>query len=142
MRYLMLTLFACKSRCMLDAKRNRSAFRNSFFKVLILCPGFKLFGSLNIFLQKGNLVTDAMVWAYRHSQDNISLSMINSGGIRASFDEGNITMEDLLISFPFRNTFDLVFIQGNYLRAALEHSVANMRPDGRNEAGRFLQVVQ
>lgn len=88
----------------------------------------------------GNLVTDAMVWAYRQSQDDISLSMINSGGIRASFDEGNITMEDLLISFPFRNTFDLVFIQGNYLRRALEHSVANMQPDGRNEAGRFLQV--
>jgi len=88
----------------------------------------------------GNLVTDAMVWAYRHSEDNISLSIINSGGIRASFDEGNITMEDLLISFPFRNTFDLVFISGHFLRAALEHSVAHMMPDGRNEAGRFLQV--
>jgi len=88
----------------------------------------------------GNLVTDSMVWAYRQSQDEISLSMINSGGIRASFDRGNITMEDLLISFPFRNTFDVVFIRGNYLRQALEHSVANMKPDGRNEAGRFLQV--
>ena len=55
-------------------------------------------------------MTDAMVWAYRQSQDDISLSMINSGGIRASFDEGNITMEDLLISFPFRNTFDLVML--------------------------------
>ena len=95
-----------------------------------------------MFFEKGNLVTDAMVWAYRQSQDDISLSMINSGGIRASFDKGNITMEDLLISFPFRNTFDVVFIRGKYLREALEHSVANMKPDGRNEAGRFLQVFK
>ena len=86
-------------------------------------------------------MTDAMVWAYRHNPDTISIAMINSGGIRASFDKGNITMEDLLISFPFRNTFDLVFLQGAVLRAALEHSVASMKPDGRNEAGRFLQVL-
>ena len=85
----------------------------------------------------GNFVTDAMVWAYR--EDNISLALINSGGIRASFDKGNITMEDLLISFPFRNTFDVVLIQGIYLRQAFENSVANMKPDGKNEAGRFLQ---
>ena len=48
-------------------------------------------------------------------------------------------MEDLLISFPFRNTFDVVLIEGIYLRQAFENSVANMKPDGKNEAGRFLQ---
>ena len=50
-------------------------------------------------------------------------------------------MENLLNSFPFRNTYDVVLIQGKHLRQALEHSVANMEPDGRNEAGRFLQVI-
>ena len=44
-----------------------------------------------------------MVWAYRASAEPVVLAIINSGGIRASFDRGNITMEDLLISFPFRN---------------------------------------
>ena len=43
-----------------------------------------------------------MVWAYRASAEPVVLAIINSGGIRASFDRGNITMEDLLISFPFR----------------------------------------
>lgn len=88
----------------------------------------------------GNFVTDAMVWAYKANQERIVLAMINSGGIKASFNKGNITMENLLMSFPFRNTYDVVMIQGKYLRQAFEHSVANMNPDGSNEAGRFLQV--
>ena len=66
--------------------------------------------------------------------------MIQSGGIRASFARGNITMENLLNSFPFRNTFDIVAIRGAHLREAFEHSVAEMLPNGSNEAGRFLQV--
>jgi len=109
-------------------------------KVLVGSSDVILFNTREGESNIGNLVTDAMVWAYRHNPDTISIAMINSGGIRASFDKGNITMEDLLISFPFRNTFDLVFLQGAVLRAALEHSVASMKPDGRNEAGRFLQV--
>ena len=40
-----------------------------------------------------------------------------------------------------RNTFDLVFLRGRFLRQVFEHSVASMGPDGRNEAGRFLQVI-
>ena len=59
---------------------------------------------------------------------------------RASFDKGNITMGDLLMSFPFRNTFDEVQIQGRFLRQAFEHSVTSMKSDGKNEAGRFLQA--
>ena len=88
----------------------------------------------------GNFVTDAMVWAYRNQAgDPVSLALINSGGIKGFIDQGNITMENLLISFPFRNTFDVVLIKGLFLRQAFEHSVASMESDGRNEAGRFLQ---
>lgn len=86
----------------------------------------------------GNLVTDAMVWAHR--EHDIQLAMVNSGGIRASFDRGRITMGDLLNSFPFRNTFDVVVLRGDTIRKIFEHSVANMKEDGRNDAGRFLQV--
>ena len=45
-----------------------------------------------------------------------------------------------LILSLIRNTFDIVFIRGKFLREAFENSVANMGADGRNEAGRFLQV--
>ena len=33
-------------------------------------------------------------------------------------------------------------MRGLYLRQTFEHSVANMMPDGKNEAGRFLQVCE
>ena len=86
-------------------------------------------------------MTDAMVWAYRgQTGDSVSLAMINSGGIKGYIDKGNITMENLLTSFPFRNTFDVVLIKGLFLRQAFEHSVASMQEEGRNEAGRFLQA--
>lgn len=78
--------------------------------------------------------------ADRENPDAVRLGMIQSGGIRASFARGNITMENLLNSFPFRNTFDIVAIRGAHLREAFEHSVAEMLPNGTNEAGRFLQV--
>ena len=42
---------------------------------------------------------------YLSRKDDVQLAVINSGGIRASFDRGKITMGDLLNSFPFRNTF-------------------------------------
>ena len=86
-------------------------------------------------------MTDAMVWAYRdQTGERVSLALINSGGIKGYIDKGNITMENLLRSFPFRNTFDVVLIKGFFLRQAFEHSVASMESDGRNEAGRFLQA--
>jgi len=65
---------------------------------------------------------------------------VNSGGIRASFNEGNITLADLLNSFPFRNTFDVVVLTGSTLRKVFEHSVSHMKSDGENDSGRFLQV--
>jgi len=86
----------------------------------------------------GNLVTDAMVWAHRDK--DLQLALVNSGGIRASFDRGKITMGDLLNSFPFRNTFDLVVLRGETLRKIFEHSVGHMTRNGRNTSGRFLQV--
>ena len=83
-----------------------------------------------------------MVWAYRdQTGERVALAMINSGGIKGFIDKGNITMENLLRSFPFRNTFDVVLIKGVFLRQAFEHSVASMESDGRNEAGRQAQCA-
>ena len=94
--------------------------------------------------QVGNFMTDSMVWAYRnkraHDGSKIRLALANSGSIRASFDKGNITVEDMLITFPFQNTYDLINITGKHLRQAFEHSVVSMSEDGKNDAGRFLQV--
>ena len=51
----------------------------------------------------------------REAEEVVHLSMVNSGGIRASFDKGNITMEDLLMSFPFRSVRFKVLTANNCL---------------------------
>ena len=50
-------------------------------------------------MHSSNLVNNVLT---RDAREEVVLSLVNSGGIRASFDKGNITMEDLLMSFPFR----------------------------------------
>ena len=68
-----------------------------------------------------------------------SLGLCNSGGIRAAIQVGNVTLEDLMTTFPFSNTFDAISIKGQYVREALEHSVAKHTSDGEGGGGRFLQ---
>ena len=75
-----------------------------------------------------------------HSTVPFRLALCNSGAIRAPFDAGNVTMEDLLTSFPFANTIDAISLKGKHIRKALEHSVAKLNADGTGDSGRFLQV--
>ena len=42
----------------------------------------------------------------------VRIALCNSGGIRAALQEGNVTLEDLMTSFPFSNTFDAVTVSG------------------------------
>ena len=68
------------------------------------------------------------------------IALCNSGGIRAAFDKGNVTMEDILTTFPFSNTFDVVSLKGRYIREALEHSVDKFTNKNPNAWGGFLHV--
>ncbi|OWF50209.1 5'-nucleotidase-like [Mizuhopecten yessoensis] len=92
----------------------------------------------------GNLVTDGMVDYFVGRQtDNASwteaaIAIINSGGIRAPIEQGNITRGELLTLMPFGNTVDVIDIKGKYLRQALEHSVENYSPI--DKPGAFLQM--
>ena len=64
---------------------------------------------------------------------------MNSGGIRSSFDVGNITYADMLGVLPFQNTVDLIEIRGKFLRQTLEKSAGKLSSDGGSSGG-FLQV--
>ncbi|WP_078552454.1 choice-of-anchor I family protein [Bacillus alkalicellulosilyticus] len=83
----------------------------------------------------GNLITDGMLWkAQQSTQATIALQ--NSGGIRASINQGNITLGDVLTVMPFANNLVTLDMTGDEIREALENSVS--RIDEGN--GRFLQV--
>nr|KAG5704024.1 hypothetical protein BaRGS_032113 [Batillaria attramentaria] len=93
----------------------------------------------------GNLIADAMIFDNLRQHDNeswndVSIAIMNSGGIRNSIEPGKITIADVLHVQPFQNTIVVIQIKGEHLRAALEHSVAGYNPcDRTNLPGAFLQ---
>ena len=83
----------------------------------------------------GNLVAEAML--DRVKGQGITLSIQNGGGLRASIDEGEITMGEILTVLPFQNTVATFEATGATMIAALENGVSQVE-DG---SGRFPQVA-
>lgn len=79
----------------------------------------------------GNLITDAM-----RMSTGADVAFTNGGGIRASIDVGDITVNEILTSFPFTNTLAVIEVTGAELLAAIEHGVK----DYPAAAGQFPHV--
>eukprot|EP00095_Tigriopus_kingsejongensis_P003631 maker-scaffold341_size202020-snap-gene-1.15 protein:Tk03631 transcript:maker-scaffold341_size202020-snap-gene-1.15-mRNA-1 annotation:"hypothetical protein DAPPUDRAFT_42388" len=95
----------------------------------------------------GNLVTDSMVDYYAQSDSGdkhwtyVPMAFINSGGLRSSFEMGNMTMADILTVLPFENTVDIVTLRGSHLKGIFEEVAGRMKSGGNNSGtGGFLQV--
>lgn len=76
----------------------------------------------------GQLATDAMI-----DLTGADVAITNGGGIRASIEVGDITMQDMVTVFPFGNTIMVKEIKGSDIKAALEHGVSEYP----NEKGAF-----
>jgi len=85
--------------------------------------------------QMGNLVAEAIL--DRTAGQGISIVIQNGGGLRASVDQGDITMGEVLTVLPFSNTLATMQISGADVIAALENGLSQVE-DG---AGRFPQVA-
>jgi 5'-nucleotidase len=83
----------------------------------------------------GNLVADAML--ARVADQGVQIAIQNGGGLRASIDEGPITMGEIVTVLPFQNTLATFELTGAEVIEALENGVSEMA-DG---AGRFPQVA-
>ncbi|XP_011696070.1 PREDICTED: apyrase isoform X1 [Wasmannia auropunctata] len=74
----------------------------------------------------GNLITDAMVDAFVNDAENkthwtyAAVACTNSGGIRTSLEESEITYGDLMMVQPFENTWDTVELTGESIREILK----------------------
>ena len=98
----------------------------------------------------GNLITDAMVWAYRDKRDEhdrkFLMAVHHSGGIRldgnwchphrVNLTAGNVTLGGIMNVLPFEHSFDTLSLKGEFIREAFEHSAS----DWQAKNGRFLQV--
>lgn len=83
----------------------------------------------------GNLVADAQL--DRVADQGVTISIANSGGLRASIDAGEITMGEVLMVLPFSNTLATFQLTGADLVASLENGVSRIA----DVAGRFPQVA-
>ena len=83
----------------------------------------------------GNLVADAML--DRVADLGIDIAFANSGGIRASIDEGEVTMGEVMTVLPFQNTLATFSASGQTIIDALENGVSQVE----EVAGRFPQVA-
>lgn len=85
--------------------------------------------------EMGNLVADAML--DRVKDQGISIAIQNGGGLRASIDQGPVTMGEVLTVLPFQNTIATFQLKGSDVVAALENGVS----DVEHGEGRFPQVA-
>ena len=83
----------------------------------------------------GNLVSDAIL--DRVKGQGVEIVIQNGGGLRASIDQGTVTMGEVLTVLPFQNTLATFQISGKDLVAGLESGLSQIE-DG---AGRFPQVA-
>jgi 5'-nucleotidase/UDP-sugar diphosphatase len=79
----------------------------------------------------GNLLADIL-----RGYAAADVGLINGGGIRASIDQGPITVEEVMMVLPFGNQLATVELTGDQLTAVLRHDAGLPRPDGG-----FLQVA-
>lgn len=79
-----------------------------------------------------NLITNAML-----TSSGADIAITNGGGIRASIDVGDITMEEIITVLPFGNYVIVKEYKGSQILAALEHGTASY-PE---PAGSFAQVA-
>lgn len=84
----------------------------------------------------GNLITDGMLAKAKAINPDTVIAVTNGGGIRASINEGDITLGEVLTTMPFGNTLGIMNLRGSEIVEALEHSVS-MAPE---QSGAFLHV--
>ena len=85
--------------------------------------------------EMGNLVAEASLARVR--DQGITIAFANGGGLRASIDQGPVTMGEVYTVLPFQNTLATFQLTGADVIAALENG-ASQYEEG---AGRFSQVA-
>lgn len=83
----------------------------------------------------GNLVSDAVL--DRVKGQGVEIVFTNGGGLRASIDQGKVSMGEVLTVLPFQNTVATFKIPGKTVVDALEHGVSAVE-EGK---GQFPQVA-
>eukprot|EP01028_Stygiella_incarcerata_P002389 TRINITY_DN14461_c0_g1_i1.p1 TRINITY_DN14461_c0_g1~~TRINITY_DN14461_c0_g1_i1.p1 ORF type:complete len:599 (-),score=148.68 TRINITY_DN14461_c0_g1_i1:24-1820(-) len=88
----------------------------------------------------GNMAADAYRWFASQRSPDCSIAVINGGGIRASFQRGNVSYGDVLTVFPFSDSVLSFVINGTILQKILELSASRIGHGGMLQIS-GLQIV-
>lgn len=88
--------------------------------------------------EMGNLVCAAML-AYASVKEGATICIHNGGGVRSSFDAGEVTIEEVLSVLPFGNVHAVLTVSGETVVTALEYAMLAANNDEIN--GRFPQIA-
>ena len=86
----------------------------------------------------GNLVADAMLAGAKASDNTVVASFINTGSLRNSIGEGEVTHSELLMVLPFGNTLTVLDVTGRELVAVLDNGFIQASGEA---TGAFLSVA-
>ena len=117
---------AAKAQAIMDEVDAK--YGSVFAKTEVLLNGEKAPGNRTQETNLGDLITDAMIWsvakegAPEQDEPYEMVGITNGGGIRATIQAGDITMNDIHTVLPFGNTVAVVYVTGAELLEALEAS--------------------
>lgn len=86
----------------------------------------------------GNLIADGMLVKAKELK-NADIAITNGGGIRASIDQGEITMGELRTVMPFGNTLFVMDVTGQQLKDGLENGISGAKL--ADLPGKFPQIA-
>nr|WP_091233900.1 choice-of-anchor I family protein [Fontibacillus panacisegetis] len=86
----------------------------------------------------GNLIADGMLSKAKQLK-NADIAIMNGGGIRASIDQGEITMGELRTVMPFGNTLFVLDVTGQQLKDGLENGISGAKLS--DLPGKFPQIA-
>ena len=71
-----------------------------------------------------NLLADILIWAGKDFDENPVFSVYNMGGIRASFEKGDVTIGDVIEVAPFENKICFMTMKGSQVMTLFEQIAA------------------
>lgn len=102
-------------------KKVNDELSKAFAKTEVLLNGERDPGNRTEETNLGDFAADAILWAAQQALgDKVIAAVTNGGGIRASIQVGDITMNDMKTVFPFGNEVAVLDVTGAELLEALE----------------------
>lgn len=99
----------------------QSQLSRVFAKTDVLLNGERDPGNRTEETNLGDFAADAILWAARQALgEQVQAAITNGGGIRASIEIGDISMNDMKTVFPFGNEVSVLELKGSELLEALE----------------------